>query len=240
MGRYLDLTGQKYGLLTVKSRAPDVIVGKDNTPKIAWYCDCDCGTKNYIVTTDRLRVKKEPCRSCGCLSRETRFKPRRNTYKILDDYAVFYTNNGTEFYVDKDDIETLKEHTWYIDNSGYIKDRDGIVLHRLIMKAPKDKDVDHINHNKLDNRKCNLRIVTEYENMWNQTLAKNNSSGTTGVYQDKTGWRAVIGIYNKKIYLGHFKDKNDAIKARKNAEEKYYGRYSYDNSIKDCDFIGAV
>lgn len=231
MSQILDLTGQKYGKLTVKKRAPDIFVGSKNKRTIAWYCDCDCGTKDFITTTNKLRLKNQKYKSCGCLNKENQFKPSRNKYIVNDEYATFYTSKGEEFYVDIEDIDIVKERTWYA-NGAYICDRDGVMLHRLIMNPPKNMDVDHINHNTFDNRKSNLRIVSECENMWNRALSKNNTSGVTGVFADKTGWIATIGFNNQQIRLGHFKDKNDAIKARKDAEEKYYGKYSYDNSMK--------
>ena len=99
------------------------------------------------------------------------------------------------------------------------------------MDAPDDKDVDHINHNKKDNRKQNLRIVSRQENMCNTSIQSNNKSG---VHFDKRfyKWVAQISYKGKKIYLGSFLKFDDAVKARKEAEEKYFGEYSYDNSMK--------
>ena len=226
-------------MLTVKSRAPDVIVGKDKRHLKAWYCDCDCGTKDFVTTTEKLR--KEKYKSCGCLSKANQYRMKRNQYKICDDYAVFYTQNNKAFYVDIEDIELVKQYTWCI-NKGYVANRDGVLLHRLIMNAPSDKDVDHINHNQLDNRKCNLRLVFDYENMWNQKVAKNNTSGVTGVYFDKNSnkWLALICVNGMNKYLGRYSNFEEAKKARKQAEEEYYGEYSYDNSMKEGEKFGNL
>ena len=62
MGRFNDLTGQKFNRLTVIKRADNI--GKHT----AWYCNCDCGSKNIIVTSDNL--KSNNVKSCGCLQRE--------------------------------------------------------------------------------------------------------------------------------------------------------------------------
>ena len=85
-----------------------------------------------------------------------------------------------------------------------------------------------------DNRKSNLRIVSNSENQMNRKLAKNNTSGTSGVDWLKRNnlWRSRITINNQSVTLGYYKNKEDAIKARKEAEEKYFGEYSYDNSQK--------
>lgn len=82
--------------------------------------------------------------------------------------------------------------------------------------------IDHINHDRADNRICNLREVNRSENSRNQKIAKNNTSGIMGVYYLKKTkrWYAQIRIYGKLNHLGYFKNKVDAIKARKDAEKK--------------------
>ena len=108
-----------------------------------------------------------------------------------------------------------------------------IKLHRYIMNCPEDMVVDHINHNTLDNRKENLRICTKKQNERNIKLRSNNVSGYTGVgfHKETNKWRAYIQKDNKLITLGLFKNKKDAIKARKEAEKKYFGEFrnKYDN-----------
>ena len=88
---------------------------------------------------------------------------------------------------------------------------------------PNKMEIDHINRNKSDNRICNLRIVSSSENSRNSPITKRNKSGIVGVswYQNREKWRATIMDENKQIHLGYFKEKNDAIKARKKAEAKY-------------------
>ena len=93
------------------------------------------------------------------------------------------------------------------------------------------KFVDHINHNVKDNRKSNLRIVTNNQNQMNAKLRKNNTSSCTGVYKIKNKWVANIQINKKRIQLGTFTCFEDAVQARKLAEEKYFGEYSYSNSL---------
>lgn len=102
------------------------------------------------------------------------------------------------------------------------------------MGDPDNMVIDHKNHNLLDNRKSNLRIVTNSQNQMNKAIVQNNTSGATGVVwlKDTQQWRAEIRINMKTIYLGFFTNKDDAIAARKLAEEKYFGEYSYANSMK--------
>jgi len=87
---------------------------------------------------------------------------------------------------------------------------------------PKEQ-IDHINHVRDDNRIINLREVTHSENHKNRTKQSNNTSGVTGVHwlEEKERWQAYIKGDDKKIHLGTFKNKNDAISARKEAEIKY-------------------
>ena len=103
-------------------------------------------------------------------------------------------------------------------------------------------EVDHINHIRTDNRKCNLRVVDRSLNQRNLPLSKRNTSGVVGVWfnKDANKWVAEIRLNYKKISLGYFINKEDAIKARKEAEEKYFGEYSYDNSMKIAKENGII
>ena len=82
--------------------------------------------------------------------------------------------------------------------------------------------IDHINHDRLDNRIENLRLVTVTENNRNQSKFKTNKSGATGVYwsRQRRKWIAAIWNNNKIKYLGGFDDIADAIAARKSAENE--------------------
>ena len=84
-----------------------------------------------------------------------------------------------------------------------------------------------------DNRKENLRVVTRSQNNANMGLRVHNTSGCTGVtwHSTRKQWISRISIDKKDIFLGWFNDYDEAVKARKEAEEKYFGEYSYDNSI---------
>lgn len=86
-----------------------------------------------------------------------------------------------------------------------------------------DGDIDHINHNKLDNRISNLRVVTPRENTYNKPKSKNNTSGVTGVYwcRQTKKWKASIRVDGEFIHLGYYALFSDAVNARKNAEILY-------------------
>jgi len=81
--------------------------------------------------------------------------------------------------------------------------------------------IDHINHDRSDNRWCNLRTATGSQNQHNRRLSKNNKSGVNGVFASGDRWIAQVKHCNKVIKLGIFTTKEDAIKARHAADIKY-------------------
>ena len=86
--------------------------------------------------------------------------------------------------------------------------------------------VDHIHHNRNDNRKSQLRIVTTQQNSQNH-LPYSNRDFPSCIYKYKDKWRAGIGIDNKMLWLGIFDKYEDALQARKDAEDKYFGEFKY-------------
>ena len=100
--------------------------------------------------------------------------------------------------VDDADFEMVSKFKWSYDPKGYAFTNFGkrphrrvLFLHRFIMGEPKDKECDHINNDKLDNRRENLRICTRFENSCNRKLFK-NITGYKGVYYDKKYDRLLI------------------------------------------------
>lgn len=123
-----------------------------------------------------------------------------------------------------------------------LRTKKKIALHRLVMNASADEQIDHINHQKENACKSNLRRVSHQENSFNGTLAKNNTSGRTGVNFNKRSkkWISRLMKSGKSIFLGAFDTFEEAVAARKAAEEKYFGDYSYDNSIAASPLIEVV
>lgn len=157
-----------------------------------------------------------------------------NRYEIDNDIVYVYFNNIQDYFIcDLDDFYKIKDFTWWAKYGkwGYYAlatiDSKNVRLHRMIMDCPNGMQVDHINGNTLDNRKCNLRIVTNQQNSMNSRKPSTNKSGYKGVYFNKQRrkWVANIKVDYKTIYLGRFNNIDDAIKARKEAEEKYFGEY---------------
>lgn len=154
-------------------------------------------------------------------------------------YTILKTKKG-DVLIDTEDLDmVLSYNTWNISKRGAVvcyhetgprSDRKRTVfkLHRVIMNAPIDKVVDHINRDPTDNRKSNLRLCTTRENGKNLSKKKNNTSGIVGVMWDKARnkWAAKIKVDYKSIHLGRFDSKDDAKLARKKAEIKYFGAFA--------------
>jgi hypothetical protein len=109
-------------------------------------------------------------------------------------------------------------------------------LHRFITDAPPDKEVDHINHETLDNRRStNLRVCTRNQNQHNSKLRKDNTSGYKGVHYDKQSkkYRVELMIDKEKKYLGLFLTIIEAARAYNNAAIKYFGEFALINKIPE-------
>ncbi|MEK6884406.1 MAG: HNH endonuclease [Nanoarchaeota archaeon] len=139
--------------------------------------------------------------------------------------------------VDNEDFERLNQFKWcfngrYAVRSIYNpKNKKWEIWYMhwsIIGKPPQKTETDHINCNGLDNRKENLRIVTQNENRMNRGKQKNNTSGFKGVawYKDYKKWTARIMANGVSMYLGVFDDKNKAAKAYNDASKKYHKEFS--------------
>ncbi len=206
-----------------------------------WKCKCDCGS-TVVVRGDH--IKNGRIKSCGCIVKENNIKrnKRYNKYDLSGNCGIGYTFTTYEginyFYFDLEDYDKIKNYCWSFSNNGYVytkSNKKNLFLHRLIMNCPDDKEVDHIHHNTNDNRKENLRIVSRSQNSMNKKPI--NSFGINGIYFDKSRNNYYVYIKKDKIkhYLGRYQSFNDALYARREAEEKYFGEYSYANSIGEAN-----
>ena len=135
---------------------------------------------------------------------------------------------GREAIVDAADYEWLSQWKWYVSNAGYVMRRDGkygrlVLLHRLITGldevSPKVAVPDHINRNPLDNRRANLRVVSNSSNGQNRPAT--GASGFVGVYKRKSKagpvWQAMIQCNRRSYSLGQYRTPEQASKAREAA-----------------------
>lgn len=155
----------------------------------------------------------------------------------LSNYAKVTNVNITphsEFLIDLDDLPILGTSYWFVSKTGYIvggkmQDR----LHRNIANAKKGDYVDHIDGNKLDNRKQNLRICTNAENCRNRGMQANNTSGYKGVSWSKVAnkWTARIKADGSYKGLGYFDTDKKAAQAYNDAAIQYHGEFAKLNDI---------
>lgn len=135
--------------------------------------------------------------------------------------------------VDDEDYPRLSDWAWHLGHGGYAV-RAGKMMHRVIMNAPKGMVVDHGNHNRLDNRKCNLRIVTLEENNKNKQ-AYGSSSRFKGVTKNESLnrvlWSVRIRSPKKNLYLGSYRTEIEAARIYNVAAEHFYGKHAYLNPV---------
>ena len=152
-------------------------------------------------------------------------KKHPNTYTIVDD----------------EDYEKLNQYKWrahlfysglYVRRNDYSGEkRVDLLMHRVIMNTPHRVLVDHINHDPLDNRKCNLRNCTSSENQMNSNKQSNNTSGYKGVswHHLTNKWLVALRINKKKTHIGLFTCLIKAAKAYDEAARKHYGEFAKTN-----------
>ena len=246
MKKVQDLTGKRFGKLLVLDRNYEK-QEQDSYHKIYWNCCCDCGN-TCVVAAGNLRSGNTL--SCGCVKKQ-QLKKQKNTKNIQwIEHKEWYegiTVLGISFLIDKDDYEKVKNYCWRQDPRGYIiaNARNGsntiIRLHRLIMNATENQLVDHKDWNKTDNRKSNLRVATKTENNINIKRKVNNTSGYTGITQNKAGhYVARISKNGIRYYLGTYVDFIEAVEARHQAELVLHGEWSGEINRKDFQKIVQV
>ena len=133
--------------------------------------------------------------------------------------------------IDLEDIDRCKNYKWYLNSFGYVYNNKVGLLHRFIMNPKDDEIIDHINHNKLNNKRCNLRICSQQQNLMNASKRKNCSSKFKGVFWNKydNRWRASIVINNRNKYIGNYLNEIEAAEAYDRASIKYFKEYAFTN-----------
>lgn len=157
----------------------------------------------------------------GTLKGELRIQ--RNHYEIEQDIVRVFFDSDTYFICDIQDIQLVENYTWHLNQNGYARSSEKLYFHRLIMNCPDGYIIDHINRDKLDNRRCNLRICKKIDNSHNMNMFSTNTSGHTGVHQTKSGkYESTIVANYQTIRLGLFENYDDACDAYDNAKGKYH------------------
>lgn len=161
---------------------------------------------------------------------------------IPDNTRLIPLTQGKFTLVDADDYDWLTQWKWWCDSTGYAsgipEKRRQMRLHRFILAAPRGLYVDHINRDKLDNRRSNLRVCTQQDNSRNSPprSTAGRSSPYKGVSIDRQyqieKWQAVIHCNGKRVHLGHFNSEIAAALAYNEAARKIFGEFAFLNEIK--------
>ena len=217
----------------------------DGRHRAQWLCECNCSQRRQVIVVGD-NLKSGTTKSCGCMASEmTRERLQNNRkYNKYDstiyrdeygEYMIGYcSNTNNKFYFDVEDYDLIKKYCWRENISKKYHELTTNNISSMSNKYSTNNvrfsklincdNYDHIDRNPLNNRKYNLRQCTWNENMYNRGRRSDNTSGVTGVYFDKqtNKWMASITSNGKHKYLGRFDDKDDAIKARLLAEQKYF------------------
>ena len=208
-----------------------------------------CGCQQYIYNKEtKSKMSNVKCSNCGKEFYKRKKNEQENHYCSKKCYQAtlnksqYITEGGITkiiipnktkgeviAIIDTKNLEKVRHFSWALERNNYVSHRGRRVyvkLHRLITNCPDDMQVDHIDRNPLNNLENNLRICTEFENKQNKPMLNkiNKSSGIKNITWDKTKNRWQVGITkNKKfIFIGYYKDLEDAKIAAQEAREKYH------------------
>lgn len=195
---------------------------KFRTTNIFKICE-NCG-KRYKVYNSIANTSKYCSKKCSWTSSR-----KTNEYIILKDYAIIKTFgvNNIDIIIDLDDVEKCKKYYWRVRKNKYTYYAESIIyennirkrihLHRYLMDTPINEVTDHIDGNGTNNKKSNLRNITQSENCLNRKRKHKSKLGITGVYKYKNSYMAKF----KGVHIGSYKNIEEAINARKKAENDY-------------------
>ena len=160
-------------------------------------------------------------------------------YTFSDDGKTAYgkLQDGTDFCFDADMMSLVEGKSFYRCRRGYgseyLTDSRGMKLHDYLFPHKAGYEVDHINFNTFDNRRCNIRYATHQQNQINQPLQKNNTSGVSGVswYAPRGKYRARVKVEQHDIHLGYYTTFEEAVQARNVGMECMFGEFGVYNDV---------
>jgi len=136
--------------------------------------------------------------------------------------------------VDDADYEWLSQYKWHFATVGYaasIINGKSVYMHRLLLTPPAKHYVDHIDRNRLNNARSNLRIVTPTQSLMNQSKRKNVTSSFRGVAFIQGKWSARIKVNGQEIPIGRFRTQKAAAEAYNQAAVQHFGEYAALNDL---------
>lgn len=167
-------------------------------------------------------------------------RPKNNKICKVNDYyeIFFYDRSGQEsvrIKISPKDADVASAYRWHV-RGGYActtVNGSNMFLHNIIMGSTSGT-VDHINRDRLDNRRENLRFASNFQNAANKAIRKDNSTGFKGVWYVKKNkkYRASIQSENKRIYLGLFNTPEEAANAYNSAAKNLHKDFAFVNKFK--------
>lgn len=165
--------------------------------------------------------------------------------RVEGDIAFVSLTKGRVAVVDADDVPLISGRNWHtmtalpgmVCAATHVTKEDGshdkALMHRVVLAAPDDLDVDHIDGDRLNNRKANLRLATNQQNCWNQQRGIRNTSGFKGVswHSRDEVWQSNIRAVGGQVFLGYFKTAEEAAMAYNEAAPAAHGEFARLNVI---------
>ena len=230
MGKARDITGQKFGRLTALYVSTPVGIRHRK-----WHCICDCGNECDVMQDCLISGNTK---SCGCFRKENtsnlrKKNARKISYTEYDDCIIGDDGVGHKFAISKEDFNLIKDKQWTFSEGYWITSIKidnkwrSVRMHCFLFDVPDDKVIDHADGDGCNNRRNNIREATVSQNGMN-SKKRCSKSGFTGVGFDKRHnvWTATIMVNKKSIWLGEYKEKEDAVKARLQGEKKYFKEFA--------------
>lgn len=175
------------------------------------------------------------------------FDSTRNMYKEISDTEMVLYCGNTIVVFDAEDYPLISKRQWSVGSHGYATSgasKNQVLMHRLVMSADDGCVVDHINRVKVDNRKCNLRLCSYGDNIWNKPAQANSKTGYKGICLLPNGkYQAQIGIVGKQVYLGQYAEIWEAVHVYDSALKVVAGEYACVNnedSVFDVDVFNRL
>ncbi|WP_205824771.1 HNH endonuclease [Methylobacterium terricola] len=160
------------------------------------------------------------------------WKREPSSIRVEGDVAYVELGRGLEAMIDVADVPLIAPWGWraHIGTHGHayaVRCGKGyIAMHRVLTDAPSEMYVDHANGDGLDNRRANMRLATQTQNMANKAVERRNLLGLKGVSAARGKFRATITPNGRKIHLGTFKTPEEAAAAYRGAAVALWGDFA--------------